>query len=120
MKKVTGVLITLITIAGFNHTATAQVADTPTPGRQAERMTDVMAERLELNDQQKQKVLVLNRGLAKKKEDLLENEELDYWDRMEKVKEIPATRAEKLQSILNDQQYLKYQTLKNRKRQDNQ
>lgn len=120
MKKFAGVVITLITMVGFSHTAAAQLADVPSPERQAERMTEVMTERLELTDQQKQEVLDLNIELAEKKRNLMENEEIDFWDRLEELKEIPGIRAERLQSILNDQQYQKYQVLNNRKRQDKQ
>lgn len=118
MKRFAGIVITLIILIGFSQTAAAQLSDVPSPERQAERMTEVMAERLELTDQQRQKVLDLNIGLAEKKGDLLENEELDFWERLEELKQIPGTRAEKLRSILNDRQYQKYQALNDRKRQD--
>lgn len=120
IKKVAAVVITLIATVGFGHSVSAQMADTPRPERQAERITRVMAERLELTDRQKKKVSDLNMELADKKRSLMENKEIDFWDRLEELKKIPEIRAEKLQSILNGQQYRKYQALNNRKRQGTQ
>lgn len=116
MKKFAGFLFVLITLFVFVHTSAAQIADVPTPERQAERMTEVMSKRLDLSEQQTQQVLDLNLKLAQKETGLLDNEELDFFERLEKLKGISTTREDKLQDILNDQQYEKYHSLNHRTR----
>ena len=111
MKKITGILFVLTALFVFVNISAAQIADVPTPERQAERMTEVMSKRLDLSEQQTQQVLDLNLKLAQKEAELLNNEELDFFERLEMLKGISTTRAEKLRDILNDQQYEKYHSL---------
>ena len=108
MKRFVGIILSLIVILGFTHVAVAQLADEPTPKRQARRMTDVMAWELDLSNDQKQEVLALNLRLAEREVKLLNNDELDFFERLEKYEAITATRVKELENILTDQQYQIY------------
>ncbi|MCW9705283.1 hypothetical protein [Fodinibius salsisoli] len=115
MKKIKRTLSFLLIMLALNvGVAFGQLADVPTPERQAQRMSNVMAERLDLSEEQKQKVLDLNVRLAKKEKELLENEDLGFFDRVEKMKELTRARAQKLEGILNEQQFQKFNALNNR------
>ncbi|HLR32533.1 MAG TPA: hypothetical protein VK074_08585 [Fodinibius sp.] len=114
MKKFSGIILSLIVVFGFVQTGMAQLADIPTPKRQAKRMTDVMARKLDLSTDQKQDVLALNLRLAEKETELIKNEELDFFDRLEKYKAIDTTRVEELKKVFTDQQYQKFHEFNHR------
>gem|GEM_PF-4955963 len=105
-----------MSLFGLCQSAFAQLADEPTPERQAQRMSEVMAQRLDLSQSQKEQVMDLNLRLAKKEKQLLNNEKLDFFDRVEKLKGITQTRAKELKGILNDEQYQKFDALNHRTR----
>ena len=107
-------IVLFIAVFGFVQFAEAQLADVPTPERQAKRMTGVMAQKLDLSKDQKQEVLTLNLRLAEKESELLKNEELDFFDRLAKYKAIDSTRVEELKEIFTDQQYNKFHEFNHR------
>lgn len=79
------------------------------PEERAQKMTDKLAERLELNDEQKQAVLKLNTEQAKQMQAKREESKKEREARHVEMKEHRSAYEAELKEILTEDQYAKFQ-----------
>ena len=95
----------MLLFAGMN---TAMAQDAPkqkmSPEKRAERQTQMMVNKLNLNDQQAEQVMVINRDAAEKMRPLIEERKGNRED----IKTVVKDRDMKLQSVLTDEQWNQY------------
>jgi Spy/CpxP family protein refolding chaperone len=119
MKKwmVTAALLVFVGMGAFAQDM--KTKEKPDPETRAKMMTDRMAEKLELNDEQKAKILAINLEYAKKREAEMEAKKAEMEARKA---EMDARRAEmkeqdsKIEEVLTPEQKEKWVELKDQGR----
>ena len=99
----------MLLFAGMN-TAIAQDAPKQkmSPEQRAEKQTKMMVNKLNLNDQQAEQVMQINKETAAKMRPLVENGK----ENKEKMKSVLSERDSRLKSVLTEEQYGNYEHVK--------
>ena len=107
MKKLVMIIGLVVSVISF---ANAQQHELPPAKDRAELQTEMMTEKLELSEEQKEQVMEINLNTALEMDNVLK-----LTDKMAKFKGLRAVTAEKdkaLKAILNKDQYKSYQKMK--------
>lgn len=110
-KQISFVAAAVMTMAFTNLTAQSKSLKDSTPEQRAKMQTEWMKTKLALNSSQTRQVYDLNLQYAKKNDPILQSNE----GKMAKFKKLKAIQQEKssvLSKILTDEQFKKYQEIK--------
>lgn len=111
-RKQICLIVAAVTCMAFTHlTAQSKSLKNSTPEQRAKMQTEWMKTKLALNSTQIQQVYDLNLEYARKNDPILQSNE----GKLAKFKKLKALQKEKssvLSKVLNDEQYKKYQELK--------
>jgi len=110
-KQISFVAAAVMTMAFTNLTAQSKSLKDSTPEQRAKMQTEWMKTKLALNSSQTRQVYDLNLQYAKKNDPILQSNE----GKMAKFKKLKAIQQEKssvLSKILTDEQFKKYQEMK--------
>lgn len=111
MKMLNVLLVGAALVLGMT-TATAQEKTKKTPEQRAQMHTNKMAKELSLTDEQKEKVLVLNTGIAQKNDAIRNDANMTPELKKESLKGNREARDSHLKTILTDEQYKLYESRK--------
>jgi len=117
MKKL--LIITLMFSLGFGAFAQRGAQrEMPSPEQRAERMTNRMAEQLELSDEQKQKIYQLNLENAQKRQAEWEARKSEMESKREAMQQQRKQQTDEIEAILSPEQKAKWAEIResNRKR----
>ena len=90
-------LMSLLLIAAINFKVSAQDAEKKSPEFRAQKMTEKMAEKLELNEQQKEAMYKLNLEMVQKK-----------MEEQKRHKEQRAAYLKEVEKVLDETQYTQF------------
>ncbi len=105
MKSIiAGIFIVFASIAALGQETTAKM----TPEQRAAKQTERMATELNLTAEQKEKIQVINEGIATKNETIRANTTMTEEVKRESIKTNNASRREQYSNVLTPEQLVKY------------
>ena len=109
MKKIVTILLLVLSVYGVANAQDRQ------GGQRGERFKEMMKQRLkdslQLSDTQSDSTIAILQEFQPKQRDIFRDQSLSREDKMAKLKDLRAQRAERLKTVLSDDQIKKYEEM---------
>jgi len=113
MKNLKSLAIVAL-FAGSSLISFGQEKEVKTPEQRAEKKTEILTKKLDLNTDQQTKVAEMNQKTAKEVDAIKNNQQLSKEEKRSALKQLRQTRQTELRSVLNSDQQQKFDKMRER------
>lgn len=108
----------ILASAFFSLFTFKSIAQEKTPEERAKSLTEKMTKSLLLSTDQQAQILTLNTGIAQKNDAIRKNVNMNKEQKQEAIKGNLEARKSNLKTILNEEQFKKYEKLEEKRREE--